>query len=613
MNCIGRSIWGVRAFWWRRVNAKESLLNTLAATALSSRSNCRHLSIPFRFSVSSRAMATFSYEEAVQKLNSFQTNAAVLKKQREIAHANVSAALTRNLESFQVQVEAIGFTQEKLSSLRVVHVAGTKGKGSTATFAESILRQHGFKTGLFTSPHLIAARERVRINGVPLSREKFAIYVSQVCEKLEASSLSPQERYPPYFKFTVLLALEAFFQEEVDVAVLEVGLGGMYDATNVVQQPWVCGISHLGYDHTAILGTTLTSIAHQKAGIMKKHVPVYTISQDKEAMAELVASAQLHQPSALYHVQDLAHVCDDGQKRKLGIEGDVQYQNAALAVAMVRDWLHQHKQTEAEKMEHSTSDMQATPSTVSPESICIEPLTDAESLALESAKLPGRSQEVHKNGIRYLIDGSHTPSSCEATARWVRQKLQDLSLPPRISIIYNCTGDRDPTTMLQPMLELCEIEAAIFCSNVASAAQRPDQKNLTVDDADSTRQILENRESFDALWTKMYSKSKSPPSYVTASVQEAIQLHKSLVSRASDAATPTEASTPPHTKHTHASTEAPLLSGREQTQPHSAQDSCSEKATATTSSGMTPQHTCVAFGSMHLAGAVLDQLGVDVQ
>ncbi|XP_043716526.1 folylpolyglutamate synthase-like isoform X3 [Telopea speciosissima] len=177
-----------------------------------------------------------------------------------------------------------------ISQMKVIHVAGTKGKGSTCTFTESILRNCGFHTGLFTSPHLIDVRERFRLDGMDISQEKFLAYFWSCWDRLKEKT-NDDVPMPTYFRFLALLAFKIFSAEQVDVAILEVGLGGKFDATNVVQAPIVCGISSLGYDHTEILGHTLGEISGEKAGIFKHGVPAFTVPQPDEAMTVLKKAA----------------------------------------------------------------------------------------------------------------------------------------------------------------------------------------------------------------------------------------------------------------------------------------------------------------------------------
>ncbi len=149
---------------------------------------------------------------------------------------------------------------------RSIHVAGTNGKGSVSHMLASILQESGFKTGLYTSPHLKDFRERIRINGKEISQQAVVEFITENRSFLEKESLS-------FFEMTVGMAFRYFSQEKVDIAVIEVGLGGRLDSTNIIS-PELSVITNIGYDHTKILGDTLPQIASEKAGIIKKDVPV---------------------------------------------------------------------------------------------------------------------------------------------------------------------------------------------------------------------------------------------------------------------------------------------------------------------------------------------------
>ena len=150
-----------------------------------------------------------------------------------------------------------------VDELPIIHVAGTNGKGSTCAFIDSILRHCGKKTGLFTSPHLISFCERIRINGIQISEKEISKRISQIKVLVEG-----WDEEPTFFEITTALALEYFVDEKVDVAILEVGLGGRLDSTNIVN-PKVCVITPVSLDHQHILGETISEIAKEKAGIIK--------------------------------------------------------------------------------------------------------------------------------------------------------------------------------------------------------------------------------------------------------------------------------------------------------------------------------------------------------
>lgn len=178
-----------------------------------------------------------------------------------------AAAYKADLNNTIAICKALGNPEKKL---KCVHVAGTNGKGSSSHMLAAILQQAGYKTGLYTSPHLVDFRERIKINGKMIPKAEVVKFVEDyknTFEKIE----------PSFFEWTVGLAFHYFVQQEVDIAIIEVGLGGRLDSTNVIN-PVCCLITNIGFDHMNLLGNTLPSIAEEKAGIIKNKVPV-VISQ----------------------------------------------------------------------------------------------------------------------------------------------------------------------------------------------------------------------------------------------------------------------------------------------------------------------------------------------
>jgi len=186
------------------------------------------------------------------------------------------------LDRIRTVLSAMGDPQD---SLRFVHVAGTNGKGSTCAMIEAALREDGRHTGLFTSPHLSEPTERIRIDGRPVSAEQFAASFDRVHAAVEKLLDTGQvDLHTTYFETVTAMALDIFTQERVDIVVLEVGLGGRLDATNVVH-PELCVITSIDFDHEAFLGKSLESIAGEKAGILKAGVPAVFSRQRPEARA----------------------------------------------------------------------------------------------------------------------------------------------------------------------------------------------------------------------------------------------------------------------------------------------------------------------------------------
>jgi dihydrofolate synthase/folylpolyglutamate synthase len=174
-----------------------------------------------------------------------------------------AAAYKKDLHNTIELCKGLGDPQNKFKS---IHVAGTNGKGSTCHMLAAILQKSGYKTGLYTSPHVKQFGERIRVNGKMID-ENFVI------DFVERTKLLTQQIQPSFFELTVAMAFDYFSKEEVDIAIIETGLGGLLDSTNVIS-PILSIITNIGYDHTNILGNTLPEIAFQKAGIIKKETPV---------------------------------------------------------------------------------------------------------------------------------------------------------------------------------------------------------------------------------------------------------------------------------------------------------------------------------------------------
>ena len=177
-----------------------------------------------------------------------------------------------------------------------IHVAGTNGKGSVSHMIASILQEAGYKVGLYTSPHLKDFRERIKINGQMVSEAFVCDFVNQHQSFFEANDMS-------FFEMSVGLAFDYFTKEKIDIAIIEVGMGGRLDATNIIS-PLVSVITNIGLDHTQFLGNTLTAIAAEKAGIIKSNTPVVIGEYTSETQPVFLATAKANQ-SPVYFASDL--------------------------------------------------------------------------------------------------------------------------------------------------------------------------------------------------------------------------------------------------------------------------------------------------------------------
>ena len=364
------------------------------------------------------------YAEAIDALNSLQSNAATIEAMRKSG----KTVNELNEPEMTEYLERIGHKRHELDQINVVHITGTKGKGSTASFCDSLLREfrtsEAQKIGLYTSPHMVAARERIRIDGVPLSEDDFARYFWEVWDRLETNSERKFEvtpLRPIYFRFMTLLAFHVFITERVAATLLEVGIGGMYDSTNIVSHPIVTGVTPLGLDHTAILGNTIEEIAVQKAGIFKSGAPALTTAQPESALNAMRAYAEKVNVSKFEVVPELACL----KSVALGLPGMHQRTNASLAVALVRAFA----ESEAGKsiVPDAADALQTDGNQLSNKAV----------KALETAFWPGRCQVVpalETAGATYFLDGAHTIESIQFCVRWY------LDLSPIFVILPKLTG-----------------------------------------------------------------------------------------------------------------------------------------------------------------------------
>ncbi|KAJ1879510.1 Folylpolyglutamate synthetase [Coemansia sp. RSA 486] len=402
---------------------------------------------------------------------------------------------------FKAYLEKIGYLVEDLNRLNIIHVAGTRGKGSTCAFVSSILQQvdtpHRLKIGHFSSPHLIETRERIQINGKPISKELFVKYFDEVYRRLTSDTpllckAAPDTpNLPGYGRFLNLMAIHTFLSENVDVAIFEVGVGGQYDSTNIVEKPVVCGIASLGIDHQAVLGSTIDSIAWHKAGIIKDNVPVFTVPHEKSALMITRARAFEHNTTVT--------VVDPLPKDRfnLGIAGDHQLTNAALAEALCRQWL-KDKELDSNNEE---VDKWVT------KGLCV-------------TYLPGRSHTFVSPGYSNLIwhlDAAHTVESIAACARWFVSNIQPDETNQYV-LLFNGANDHSKDDMLRMLYEHTgEIEFvnAVFCTNITN---RIDCVSLHNVKDETLRQQRESAEYWKRISgtakTKVYPTINSAVDYI---------------------------------------------------------------------------------------------------
>ncbi|CZT06446.1 probable folylpolyglutamate synthase [Rhynchosporium agropyri] len=409
-------------------------------------------------------MATRTYNDAINLLNTLQTSYEVLKKRWD---ANIRIDEGSNQEIRRC-LARIGYSQRDLNKLNIVHVAGTKGKGSTCAYVDSMLsryrKSHDFprNVGLFTSPHLIAVRERIRINSAPLSAELFAKYFFEVWDRLEAAAAEssvPFEK-PVYFRYLNLMSYHVFMQEKVDAAIYEVGVGGEFDSTNIVDCPAVTGISTLGIDHTFTLGETIDKIAWHKAGIQKKNVPSFTVSQLPAALDVIQKRAKER------GVKSLDIVGLDPRLEGVRVRPDATFQksNASLAIALTETLL--------KKLDGYQPYENALP----------KEFVDG----LEQVVWRGRCEKKLDGDITWYLDGAHTADSIIVAAKWFGDECAEQP-GPRV-LIFNQQGHRESVELLEGLHNAIKSQGSIkfdhviFCPTVPSSeASKKDHVNLSTE------------------------------------------------------------------------------------------------------------------------------------
>jgi dihydrofolate synthase / folylpolyglutamate synthase len=356
---------------------------------------------------------------------------------RELAAPTQAAAAKFNLENITVLLERLGRPDRAYPT---VHIAGTNGKGSTAAFLEAILRKAGFRTGLNTSPHLERINERIRISGEEIGDQLFAEIFTRIHEVIEELLAEGKlTGHPTYFECVTALAFEAFARERVEFAVVEVGLGGRLDATNLVT-PVVSVITRIDFDHENFLGHSLREIAGEKAGILKTGVPAVLAPQPEEAAAALrQKAAELHCPvietGEAYRVirEELQtgcvraeiEECATGRKLEVApqLAGRFQLQNAMNAVAAAA-LLQERK--------YRISD-------------------DHIVKGIASAKWPGRIEKLHSHPDVYL-DGAHNPSAARELARFMAENFKGR----KVYLVYAAMRDKavdEVTGLLFPQVQ----------------------------------------------------------------------------------------------------------------------------------------------------------------
>lgn len=338
-----------------------------------------------------------------------------------------------NLNRVTQLLELLGNPHEKL---KVVHVAGSKGKGSTAAIIASVLTHAGYKTGLFTSPHLITPRERCRIDNDLISEREFAHYLEKISTAIETTADSEYGRVS-FFEIYTALAFTYFADKETDFAVIEVGLGGRLDATNVVS-PVISVITPIGLEHTEILGETYSEIAAEKAEIIKEGCPVALAPQHPDAR-RVFEKVAIERNSPTIHVKNI----DDQDTYKLNIEHKLDSEGLPIAQqfdistnlvsyqGLILSLIGYHQYLNGATAIAAIECLELQGYRIKKEYIYE---------GFRNVKWDGRLQKM-KSSPLVILDGAHSPVSMEALTRSIRNTYRYA----QVVFIVSLMKDKDIT------------------------------------------------------------------------------------------------------------------------------------------------------------------------
>jgi len=399
--------------------------------------------------------------------------------------SSVYNVTTFNLKRMHKLLSLVGDPHTKI---RTVHIGGTKGKGSTATMLAKMLEANGYNVGLYTSPHVVHLHERITVNSEMISEKQMRDLLNRIYAPVEKLSKTDQ---PTFFEIMTALAFMHFVDSSVDIAIVETGLGGRLDSTNVIQ-PDVVGITSLSIDHSQLLGNTIDSIAEEKAGIFKRGVPAITVQQDPLAMQVLKSRAVAVEAPLSITGGDIdfslrfetsrehgphTRIClttptSKFEHLRVPLHGKHQAINCGLALAML------------DKLK----------------SIGYEIDNEKATEGLHSVSLSGR-MEIIWHDPRIMIDAAHNAASIKALIHAIGQNVPYDSMV----VIFGCNSDKDVRGMLEKLQY--GADKVIFTRSNSAKAVSPDDL----------------AEMYTEICGKMYQ--------TAASLGQALLLAKSAVSK----------------------------------------------------------------------------------
>ena len=334
--------------------------------------------------------------------------------------------------------------------LKYIHVAGTNGKGSCSKMISSVLTAAGYHVGLFTSPHLVSYTERIQLDGTPVSEKEFCALADEVC----GAAAALDERYPDdgitIFELLTVMGL-LYFSRHCDIAVLEVGMGGRLDATNIIDMPEVAVIMNIGLEHTEYLGNTIAQIAFEKAGIIKPGCDVAAYDSGSEATAVLKEVCK--QRDAVLHIADFKLICPISQ----GVSGQRFDFDGMSDIFIPLLGEHQRRNTAVALL--ALKLLKAHGWNVTDEAV---------RAGLTRAHWPARMEVLCRSPL-FIVDGAHNPQCAQALASGISEAFKD----EKFTFLVGVLADKNYADMMRPLVPHAR---RFVCMSPASPRALPPEK-----------------------------------------------------------------------------------------------------------------------------------------
>lgn len=333
---------------------------------------------------------------------------------------------------------------------KIIHVAGTNGKGSVCAYMEGILMECGYQVGLFTSPHLVCIRERMRVNHIDISESEFVFVFQKCMDHLELFRKEKNASYhPTFFELLFFMAMLWFEEKQPDYIILETGLGGRLDTTNIVKRKVMCVLTKIARDHMEYLGNTLEQIAEEKAGIIKKNVPVIYYAQEKNICAVIERQIEKQQT---YGISFQMEQCNDVKNHEKFI--DFSFPFSYYGDSMIRVETYALYQIANVSL-----------ALLALQELLQEELTPAIARrAIAKVVWPCRMEEIVPDVI---VDGAHNPDGMESFLESIRKRTEDTPTGEKHKnlLLFAVVKEKDRETMLQQI-----VKSALFDEIVITAA-----------------------------------------------------------------------------------------------------------------------------------------------